>query len=205
MLKILYEEGYLNIEKILMKEYLNLNLEIKELFILLLLFVHYYQKKFSSLEFSEKIKLSKNKIEIILEKLMKKDFFTILQKKKNDKIIEILNLDNTFFKLEKFFSQKKNIFQEEKKKKKIQETIENLEKLKGKILSGFELEIVKSWYFKKKYSHKNIQLSIKKAFLYQKSNLNYIEKILNDNQKNSLKKYDFQTDEILHKIFKKIK
>ncbi|KXT29291.1 secA [Candidatus Phytoplasma oryzae] len=205
MLKILYEEGYLNIEKILMKEYLNLNLEIKELFILLLLFVHYYQKKFSSLEFSEKIKLSKNKIEIILEKLMKKDFFTILQKKKNDKIIEILNLDNTFFKLEKFFSQKKNIFQEEEKKKKIQETIENLEKLKGKILSGFELEIVKSWYFKKKYSHKNIQLSIKKAFLYQKSNLNYIEKILNDNQKNSLKKYDFQTDEILHKIFKKIK
>lgn len=96
MLKMLYEEGYLNIEKILIKEYKNLNLEIKELTILLLILNDEKKECFSSLNLVEKTNWSKNEIELILEKLMKKNFFDIVQQKQKDRIIEILNLENTF-------------------------------------------------------------------------------------------------------------
>ncbi|MDV3141786.1 MAG: hypothetical protein Q8731_01895 [Candidatus Phytoplasma australasiaticum] len=43
MLKEIYEEGYLDIEKILIHKYLKLNLSIKEVKMLLLLFKQYQQ------------------------------------------------------------------------------------------------------------------------------------------------------------------
>ncbi|KAB8121706.1 MAG: DNA replication protein [Candidatus Phytoplasma cynodontis] len=203
MLKMLYEEGYLNIEKILIKEYKNLNLEIKELTILLLILNDEKKECFSSLNLVEKTNWSKNEIELILEKLMKKNFFDIVQQKQKDKIIEILNLENTFSQLENFFMKKKNI-KKEIKKNYIKETIEILENLKGKNLTGFELEIIKNWYSDKKYSHKEIINSIKESFSCNKTSLNYIETILNKKQKKIFNK-NFQDDQILHKIFKKIK
>ncbi|WCA22271.1 DnaD domain protein [Candidatus Phytoplasma oryzae] len=205
MLKILYDKGYLNIEKILVKEYKNLNLEITELAILLLLFNN-EKEYFSSLFLAEKTNFSKNEIENILESLMKKNFFIIKQQKKNDKLMEILNLDNTFFQLEEFLFQKKKITKE-KNENFIKETIEELEQLKGNILTNFELEIVKNWYLEKKYSHKDIQESIQKSFLFNKKSLNYIETILNQKKKSKdeLLEKDFQSDEMLYKIFKKIK
>ncbi|WBL31633.1 DnaD domain protein [Candidatus Phytoplasma sacchari] len=204
MLKNLYKKGYLNIEKILIKEFINLNLEINELAVLLLLF-NDNQDHFSSLNLAEKTNFSKNEIEEILENLIKKNFFNIVQEQKNAKFIEKLNLDNTFIKLEKILNKKK-IEQKETKNynKEIKETIENLEKLKGRILTGFELEIVKNWYLSKGYSHKDIIDSIKKSSLYNKKSLNYIDYILNK-KKDLLYPKDLQTDEILYKIFKKIK
>jgi DNA replication protein len=207
MLKILYEKGYLNIEKILIKEYKNLNLEISELSILLFLFNEYHQKKiFSSLNFSQKIQISKNELEKILSELMKKNFFSLSQEKKNKKIVEILSLENTFYKLENLFLSEIKKKKEKQKTELIEETINKLEELKKKVLTGFELEIVKKWYLEKKYPHKNIINSIKQAFVYKKTSLYYIEKILNDknNHVSELEKNDF-TDKMLHKIFKKIK
>nr|KAB8122679.1 DNA replication protein [Candidatus Phytoplasma sacchari] len=204
MLKNLYKKGYLNIEKILIKEFINLNLEINELAVLLLLF-NDDQDHFSSLNLAEKTNFSKNEIEEILENLIKKNFFNIVQEQKNEKFIEKLNFDNTFIKLEKILNKKK-IEQKETKNynKEIKETIENLEKIKGRILTGFELEIVKNWYLSKGYSHKDIIDSIKKSSLYNKKSLNYIDYILNK-KKDLLYPKDLQTDEILYKIFKKIK
>ncbi|XXP77026.1 MAG: DnaD domain protein [Lettuce witches'-broom phytoplasma] len=204
MIKILYEEGVLNIEKILIREFKKLCLEIQELSVLLCLFDSYEKKIFSSSFLAKKANLSKNELESILEKLRQKNFFSILQDKKDNKIIEIFNLDNTFVKIQQLYKEKEAKSTEKKQKNNISETIENLETLKGRLLTGNELEIVKSWYLEQNYTHDNIAQIIVQAGLNKKDSLNYIERILS--QTNHVKiENDDKADQILHKIFKQIK
>ncbi|MFB5029875.1 MAG: hypothetical protein WJU30_00429 [Candidatus Phytoplasma pruni] len=204
MIKTLYEEGFLNIEKILIREFKKLHLEIQELSVLLCLFDSYEKKIFSSSFLATKANLSKNELESILERLRQKNFFSILQDKKDNKIIEIFNLDNTFVKIQKLYKEQEAKRTEKKQKHNISETIENLETLKGRLLTGNELEIVKSWYLEQNYTHENITQIIVQAGLNKKDSLNYIERILS--QTNHVKiENDDQADQILHKIFKKIK
>ncbi|WP_017192875.1 DnaD domain protein [Italian clover phyllody phytoplasma] len=204
MIKMLYEEGFLNIEKILIREFKKLHLEIQELSVLLFLFDSYEKKIFSSSFLAKKANLSKNELESILEILRQKNFFSILQDKKDNKIIEIFNLDNTFVKIQQLYKEKEAKSTEKKQKHNISETIENLETLKGRLLTGNELEIVKSWYLEQNYTHDNITQIILQASLNKKDSLNYIERILS--QTNHVKiENDDQADQILHKIFKQIK
>ncbi|NWN45604.1 DnaD domain protein [Candidatus Phytoplasma pruni] len=204
MIKILYEEGFLNIEKILIREFKKLHLDIQELSVLLCLFDSYEKKIFSSSFLAKKANLSKNELESILERLRQKNFFSILQDKKDNKIIEIFNLDNTFVKIQQLYKEKEAKSTEKKQKNNISETIENLETLKGRLLTGNELEIVKSWYLEQNYTHDNITQIIVQAGLNKKDSLNYIERILS--QTNHVKlENDDKADQILHKIFKQIK
>ncbi|MEC4558867.1 MAG: DnaD domain protein ['Conium maculatum' witches'-broom phytoplasma] len=204
MIKILYEEGFLNIEKILIREFKKLHLDIQELSVLLCLFDSYEKKIFSSSFLAKKANLSKNELESILERLRQKNFFSILQDKKDNKIIEIFNLDNTFVKIHQLYKEKEAKSTEKKQKNNISETIENLETLKGRLLTGNELEIVKSWYLEQNYTHDNITQIIVQAGLNKKDSLNYIERILS--QTNHVKiENDDKADQILHKIFKQIK
>lgn len=204
MLKTLYEESFLDIEKILLQEYKNINLDLQELMILLFLFQSYKNKTFSSLILAKKTNLSKNEVESILERLIKKNFFSLSQEQKNNKIFEIFHLDNTFIKLEKFYLEKEQKNKEKQKNHYISETIENLEKLKGKVLINYELEIVKSWYVEKNFSHEEIMQAIEHAKKYQKTSLHYIERILNYENHTKIE-HDEKTDQILHEIFKKMK
>ncbi|MGE9276418.1 MAG: DnaD domain protein [Candidatus Phytoplasma pruni] len=204
MIKMLYEEGFLNIEKILIREFKKLHLEIQELSVLLFLFDSYEKKIFSSSFLAKQANLSKNELESILERLRQKNFFSILQDKKDNKIIEIFNLDNTFVKIQQLYKEQEAKRTEKKQKHNISKTIENLETLKGRLLTGNELEIVKSWYLEQNYTHENITQIIVQAGLNKKDSLNYIERILS--QTNHVKiKNDDQADQILHKIFKQIK
>ncbi|KND62515.1 DnaD domain protein [Candidatus Phytoplasma phoenicium] len=204
MLKTLYEENFLDIEKLLLQEYKNINLDLQELMILLFLFQSYKNKTFSSLNLAKKTNLSKNDVEAILERLIKKNFFSLSQEKKNNIIFEIFNLDNTFSKLEEFFLTKEKKNQEKQKNHQIIETIENLEKLKGQFLISYELEMVKSWYLEKKFSHEEIIQTIDNAHSNHKKSLHYIERMLN--YENHIKiEHDEKTEQILHEIFKKMK
>ncbi|TVY12374.1 DnaD domain protein [Candidatus Phytoplasma pini] len=205
MIKKLYEENILNIEQILIKEYKNLNLEITELIILLFLFKNYKKKIFSSLELAEETNFSKNETEFILEKLIKKKFFSLSQKKKDDKIIEIFDLDGVFKKIEQIYLKKEHKKNQNKKNHLISETIENLEKLKEKLLLPYEYEIVKSWYKEKKYLHEDIIETIKQASFKNNYSITYIERILNQKKNNSKIEKDDKADKILHEIFKKIR
>ncbi|MBP3059340.1 DNA replication protein [Texas Phoenix palm phytoplasma] len=204
MIKILYEKGFINIEKILIKEYSKLNLNLSELNILLFLLECYEKKTFSSLILAKKTNLSKNEIELILEKLMQKKFFSLSSKNKDNKIIETFNLDPTFEKIEKIYDKKNKIKKEKEKKNLISETIKKLENLKNKILTENELDIVKNWYSNPNYTHKEILEAIENAKIKNKESIFFIENTLNKNKIIKLKT-DEKADKILHKIFKKIK
>jgi DNA replication protein len=204
MIKILYEEGVLNIEKILIREFKKFNLDIQELSVLLCLFDYYEKKIFSSSFLAKKVNLSKNQAESILERLRKKNFFSILQDTKDNKMIEIFNLDNVFVKIQNLYKEKEKENNEKKQQNNISETIGNLENLKGRLLTGNELEIVKSWYLEQNYIHENITQIIAQAVLNKKDSLNYIERILNQTNHIKIEDED-KADQILHKIFKQIK
>ncbi|WP_341266493.1 DnaD domain protein [Candidatus Phytoplasma fraxini] len=204
MFKILYEKGFLNIEKMLIEEYHKVNLTFQEARILILLLDCLEDKNFSSLFLAKKANLSKNEIENILEELFQKEFFAFSEDKEDNKIIEVFNLDNTFHKLEQLYFKKKKNIQLKQQNKYITETIDKIEQLKGLNLSSYELEIIKSWYLDKNYSNDEIKNSINIAIANKKKSIYYIERILN--HKNSLKiEKDDKTDKILHKIFNKIK
>ncbi|MGI3136006.1 MAG: DnaD domain protein [Candidatus Phytoplasma vitis] len=204
MFKILYEKGYLNIEKILIREYHKMNLTFQEMMVLIYLFDCYEHKHFSSVFLAKKMNLSKNEVENILEELIQKDFFFLSQEKKDDKLIEVFNLDNTFLKLEKIYLEKDKNVLIKKQNKYISETIEQIEKLKGENLASYELEIIKNWYLEKKYSDKDIKRSINIAYTNQKKSIYYIERILGHENNLKIENND-KADKILHKIFNKIK
>ncbi|WP_323847834.1 MAG: DnaD domain protein [Phytoplasma sp.] len=204
MFQILYEKGFLNIEKMLIKEYHKINLKFQEAMILILLFDCHENKNFSSLFLAKKANISKNEVENILEELIQKEFFTLSEDTEDNKIIEVFNLDNTFHKLEQFYLEKKKNAQLKKQNKYITETIEKIEQLKGNILVSYELEIIKAWYLEKNYSDSDIKKAINVASINKKKSIYYIERILN--HKNSLKiENDDKADQILNKIFNKIK
>ncbi|MFR0367801.1 DnaD domain protein [Candidatus Phytoplasma palmae] len=204
MIKILYEKGFINIEKILIKEYSKLNLNLSELNILLFLLDCYEKKTFSSLILAKKTNLSKNEIELILEKLMQKKFFSLSSKNKDNKIIETFNLDPTFEKIEEIYEKKNKIKKEKEKKHLISETMEKLENLKNKILTEYEFDIVKSWYSNSNFTHKEILEAIENAKINKKESIFFVERILNKNKMIKLETNE-KADKILHKIFKKIK
>ncbi|MDV3196251.1 MAG: DnaD domain protein, partial [Candidatus Phytoplasma stylosanthis] len=197
MLKLLYEKGCLNIEKILIHEYNKINLTVSELNILLFLFHCYENKNFSTSFLAKKTNLSKNEVENILTQLLKKNFFSLSQEQKDNKIIEIFNLDNTFIKLENLLLEKEKKIEIKEKKVYISETIDKLEKLKGEILSSYELEIIKKWYLEKKYNHNDIIQSINQASSSQKKSIYYIERILNHKKNIQIEKDD-KADQIIH-------
>ncbi|MDC9031933.1 DnaD domain protein [Columbia Basin potato purple top phytoplasma] len=204
MFKILYEEGVLNIEQILLREYRKMNLTSQEVMVLIFLFERYETKIFSSLFLAQKVNLSKNEVENILEELIQKKFFVLSQDERDNKIIEVFDLNNTFKKLEQIYSEKAKNNQIKKQNKYITQTIEQIEKLKGENLASYELEIIKNWFLDKNYSFEEINKSINIAVLNQKKSIYYIDRILN--HKNILKiENDEKADQILHKIFNKIK
>lgn len=204
MFKILYEEGVLNIEKILLREYRKMNLTSQEVMVLIFLFERYETKIFSSLFLAQKANLSKNEVENILEELIQKKFFVLSQDERDNKIIEVFDLNNTFKKVEQIYFEKAKNNKIQKQNKYITQTIEQIEKLKGENLASYELEIIKNWFLDKNYSFEEINKSINIAVLNQKKSIYYIDRILN--HKNILKiENDEKADQILHKIFNKIK
>ncbi|WP_334347461.1 DnaD domain protein [Candidatus Phytoplasma prunorum] len=204
MIKKLYEEGNLLIENILIKEYNKLKLSIKELTVLLFLFNSYKEKTFSSSELAKKIGFSKNELEEILEQLIKKNFFHLFSQTKGNKIIEVFSLDKTFDKIKQLYLNEENKKIFEKQKTQLSETIEILEQFKGNCLTYYELEIIKDWYQNKKYDHYKILENIKQAKKLNRLSVNYIEKLLNQEDFLNLEQND-KADQILDKIFKKIK
>ncbi|MGM1459017.1 MAG: DnaD domain protein, partial [Columbia Basin potato purple top phytoplasma] len=185
MFKILYEEGVLNIEKILLREYRKMNLTSQEVMVLIFLFERYETKIFSSLFLAQKANLSKNEVENILEELIQKKFFVLSQDERDNKIIEVFDLNNTFKKVEQIYFEKAKNNKIQKQNKYITQTIEQIEKLKGENLASYELEIIKNWFLDKNYSFEEINKSTNIAVLNQKKSIYYIDRILN--HKNILK------------------
>ncbi|WP_349402185.1 DnaD domain protein [Candidatus Phytoplasma solani] len=204
MLKKLYEDGFLLMEKILIQEYQKLNLTYQELTILMFLFDFSKKRVFSSNTLAKKAGISKNEVENILEKLLSKGFFELFQETKGNRIIEVFSLNLTFEKIEKIYLEDVEKEKEASKTTLIQETINFLEKNKGQELVSYELDVVKGWYQNQEFSHQEIKTTIEEAFHYKKTSVFYIDKLLHKKQLTQVEPNE-KDDQLLKKLFKKVK
>ncbi|MDV3158376.1 MAG: DnaD domain protein, partial [Pigeon pea little leaf phytoplasma] len=163
MLKQIYEEGYLDIERILINQYLKLNLLIKEVKMLLLLFRKYKNPILSTEKIIQQTNLSLPEIDNILGNLIKKNFLCLYQKEINNQVQEMFDLNKTFYQIENLYKQTKLTNLKHQNTSNISNTISNIEKIKGDVLNSQELEIIKKWYIEFNYPQDTIIKAIKQA------------------------------------------
>ncbi|MDO8059183.1 DnaD domain protein ['Crotalaria aegyptiaca' phytoplasma] len=204
MLKKIYEEGYLDIEKILINQYLKLNLLIKEVKLLLLLFQQYQTPILSTEKIIQQTNFSLPEIDTILRNLIKKNFLCLYQQKINNQVQEMFDLSQTFDKIENLYKQLKLNKLKHKNTSNISNTISNIEKIKGDVLNSQELEIIKKWYIEFNYPQEKIIKAIQQAHIHKKKSIFYINSLLNYQNKQNISQ-DKNIEKNLHKIFDKIK
>lgn len=202
LIKRLYEESDLAIEKILMREHQRLNLTSQELIILLALFSYYKRRTFSINALSKRVDFSQSEIEEMIDSLLNKGFITFYLETKEGKTREVFSLDKTFDKIEEIY------FEDEQKRKmdqvesNITKAIEQLEIAIGKPLSSYELELVRKWYEKQEYEHNKIMELIYQADVSGRASVRYIERLLNQADLADLEE-DEHADRVLDRIFKR--
>ncbi|MDO8064074.1 DnaD domain protein [Candidatus Phytoplasma bonamiae] len=204
MLKQIYEEGYLDIEKLLINQYLKLNLLIKEVKMLLLLFQKYKNPILSTEKLVQQTNLSLSEIDTILSTLIKKNFLCLYQKEINNQVQEMFDLNKTFHQIENLYKQTKLTNLKHQNTSNISNTISNIEKMKGDVLNSQELEIIKKWYIEFNYPQDKIIKAIQQAHVNKKKSIFYINSLLNYQNKQNISQ-DKNIEKTLHKIFDKIK
>lgn len=165
ILKRLFEEFDLAIERILIKEYKRLNLTMPEMSVLLALFSIYKKRKtFSLAAISRRVEYNQNDIGAYVDALIEKGFVIIcLEKTKDQKEREVFDLDPTFKKIEDCYRQ------DEIEKNKaihdghVQETIRLFEQGLGRLLMPYELDNIRRWYDENMYEHEAIINAIQQA------------------------------------------
>ncbi|MCR3906803.1 MAG: DnaD domain protein [Tenericutes bacterium] len=203
ILKRLYEDFDLSIERILIKEYKRLNLTMQEMTVLLALFSIYKKRKtFSIASISRRVELSKDEIGSAVESLLNKNFVNITLEEKDNKEREVFDLDRTFKLIEELYRQDEieKIKQEEESS--VYETIRLFEQGLGRSLRPFELENIRRWYEERSYSHETIKQAIDAS--EDKISIKYVEKILNQNIPEPIE-IDQDVERALDEIFKNIK
>lgn len=203
MLKRLYEEFDLPIERMIMREYKRLGLSMGDAHVLLALFSIYKKRRtFSLSSIQKRVDYTTNQIGASLEKLMDQSFLNMTLELKDGKQREVFNLDNTFKKIEQLYQEDEKEKQRMQFENQITETIKRFEQGLARTLSSFELDQIRRWYDDKTYTHEAIinaiiscedRLSIKRAEKFLNQSL--VDKIV----------IDEDVENVLDEIYKKIK
>ncbi|MBN2268297.1 MAG: DnaD domain protein [Acholeplasmataceae bacterium] len=203
MLKRLYEEYDLSMERILIKEYKRLDLTMQEMTVLLALFSIYKKRHtFSINAINRRVEYSINEIGSIIDKLLSKGFMTIDLESKDGKEREVFDLNLTFDKIQELF---KNDELEKKRaltENEVSATIKRFEQGLGRLLMPYELEMIRQWYDNQLYAHQSIIEAIDSA--QDRMSVKYVEKILTQQIPKKIE-IDQDVDQALDEIFKKIK
>ena len=202
LIKRLYEESDLAIEKILMREHQRLNLTSQELIILLALFSYYKRRTFSVSALSKRVDFTQNEIGEMVDSLINKGFISFYLESKDGKTREVFSLDKTFEKIEEIYAEDEEKRKMEQVESNITKAIEQMEIAIGKPLSAYELEIIRKWYEKEEYGHHKIMELIYQADLSGRASVRYIERLLNQSNIEPLEA-DEQADKIIEKLFKR--
>jgi len=203
MLKRLYEEYDLSIERILIKEYKRLKLSTQEMNVLLALFSIYKKRRtFSINAINRRVDYSINETGSIIEKLLDKGFLTIELENKDGKEREVFDLNVTFDKISELFRSDENEKKRASTENEVSETIKRFEQGLGRLLMPYELEMIRKWYDENLYTHQAIMKAIESA--QDRMSIKYVEKLLTQQIPDKIE-IDQDVDQALDEIFKKIK
>jgi DNA replication protein len=203
ILKRLYEEYDLPIERLLMKESKRLGLSTNEVHVLLALFSIYKKRRtFSIAAIQRRIDLSAEMIGNAIDHLIDLGFLSMALESKEGKQREVFHLDFTFDKIESLFKEDEKNELKVVYETKISETIRLFEQGLGRNLYAYELENIRKWYDESLYQHQAILKAIENA--NQRISIKHVEKLLNQGVVEKVV-LDEEVEQVLDEIYQKIK
>jgi len=203
ILKRLYEEYDVSIERILIKEYKRLKLSMQDAHVLLALFSIYKKRRtFTLAALSKRIDYTADQIGASVETLIDQGFLIISLEHKEGKEREVFDLDQTFKKIEDLFAQDDIDKVKQQTESEVAATLRLFEQGMGRQLLPYELETVRRWYEDHQFSHDKIIKAITTA--QDRVSVKYVEKVLNQSIPEPIE-IDEEVENVLDEIFKKIK
>jgi len=203
ILKRLYEEYDVSIERILIKEYKRLKLSMQDAHVLLALFSIYKKRRtFTLAALSKRIDYTADQIGASVEMLIDRGFLIISLENKEGKEREVFDLDQTFKKIEDLFAQDEIDKVKQQTESEVAATLRLFEQGMGRQLLPYELETVRRWYEDHLFSHDKIIKAITTA--QDRVSVKYVEKVLNQSIPEPIE-IDEEVENVLDEIFKKIK
>ena len=203
ILKRLFEDYDLAIERILVKESKRLKLTMKEMSVLLALFSIYKKRRtFTMASLSRRVELSNEEIGAAIESLIDKNMLIISLENKDGKEREVFSLDEVFLKIESLYRQDEIERIKNEELTYISQTIHLFEQGLGRSLLPYELENIRRWYEDKTYTHEAIIKAIESA--KDKVSIKYVERILNQIIPDQIE-IDSDVEKALDEVFKNIR
>lgn len=206
LIKQIYEEYGLPIEKIINKEYKKLGLKIAEAMVLLALFSIYERRRtFSINAISKRVEYDKDEIAKLINSLEEKGFFSVILETTIDgKERESFSLDPAFKKINDLIFKNYNNKKQELAATHIGDMIILLENRLGRVLSAYEMELLRNWYLNDNLTHDKIEVTIKKEVASNRFSINHLDRILMATPIQDLE-VDPKTAAFLDQLYKKIK
>jgi DNA replication protein len=203
IIKRLYEEFDLSIERILLKEYRRLKLTMAEMSVLIALFSIYKKRKtFTIASISRRVDIGSDAIGNAVESLLEKGYVTTKLESKDGKEREIFDLDQALERIENLLRQDEIERLKERVENDIMNVIRLFEQGLGRGLYPYELENIRRWFEEKDFSSDQIIKAIEDAG--DRVSVKLVERMLNQNALKSIE-IDSDLEEALDQIYKNIK
>lgn len=169
----------LPVNKILFDHYSELDLDERELIILIKLMQHPADSRPlpDITRLVEGTTLSVKSINIIIQQLISKKFISIYNETVDGRHTEILSVEPAYEKLHTYLSPSQENVDDESR---IQELFSFVENLYGRALSPNEFERMNSWLSESGYSVDMIKEAVNLAYKNQITSLQYVERILSN-------------------------
>ena len=201
------EEGYLNLHKLLLKEYVRLGINEKEVIVLSQLATMLEKKKhtLSLKSIARMTHLSSNEVGELLEQLIVNQFVSTELELKNDgKEREIFSLNPLFDKIIQLFKEDLKVENEKQSDNEIKAIITNLEDVFRKSLKPYDLQMIQQWFIDG-YNKKEIDQALEVAINHNKLNLNYLDRILRTTDETYDDDLDDEKRDLINKLIRGVK
>lgn len=201
------EEGYLNLHKLLLKEYVRLGINEKEVIVLSQLATMLEKKKhtLSLKSIARMTHLSSNEVGELVEQLIVNQFVSTELELKNDgKEREIFSLNPLFDKIIQLFKEDLKVENEKQSDNEIKAVITNLEDVFRKSLKPYDLQMIQQWFIDG-YNKKDIDQALEVAINHNKLNLNYLDRILRTTDETYDDELDDEKRDLINKLIRGVK
>ncbi|HBT59376.1 MAG TPA: hypothetical protein DEA45_00970 [Acholeplasmataceae bacterium] len=207
MFNKMIEEGYLNLHKLLLKEYVRLGINEKEVIVLSQLATMLEKKKhtLSLKSIARMTHLSSNEVGELLEQLIVNQFVSTELELKNDgKEREIFSLNPLFDKIIQLFKEDLKVENEKQLDNEIKAVITNLEDVFRKSLKPYDLQMIQQWFIDG-YNKIEIDQALEVAINHNKLNLNYLDRILRTTDEMNDDDLDDEKRDLINKLIRGVK
>lgn len=203
----LIKEGIIDFKKLLLDKYFLINITETECLVLLRLY-EYSKSKNNCLnitEISQKMSLDKDELSNIVAGLVSKGFITLsISDSENEFFLEEFSLEETYKELAYVVNLEERKNDKDNLSEKVKTILRLLEQKNNKLLSPFEIEIVRKWVYEYQYDINIIKEEVEKTFKQRNPSVSLVDRNLFARTRETINADDVETaQEILNRMYGK--